>query len=123
MTKFFRPHLAAVLIAASATAIVGGMAGSANAGADGIQRLVAVTQAKAINANDAALRQAAAQRELLNSQQQARTGVRRLQSLDVSPNVAPQNVAGRYNRTQSRQSDAQKKLDATGSAIARNISG
>ena len=113
MTTFFRPHFAAVLIAASATAIVGGMAGSANAAADGIHRLIAVSQAKADNANAAALQQAAAQRELLNRQQQARTGVRRLQSLAVSPNVAPPNVASRYNQTQTLQNSVQKKLDST----------
>ena len=67
--------------------------------------------------NAAALRQAAAQREPMNRQQQARTGVRASSDFEIQDLMSP------YNQAETLSSNVQKKLDETATGQQQKIGG
>lgn len=103
-------------------AIALGTASSASLAADGINYLIAVTQMKAANANDDALKGAAQQRELLKKKQQLRDQQKNLESQDRMGNFEIQRLMSQHNQS-GRRSNVQKKHDDTSNATARKFGG
>jgi cell division protein FtsN len=100
-----------------------GMTSGAAGAADGINRMIMVTQMKAANANDDALQGAEQQRELLKQQQQLRERQNSLESQDRMGNFEIQRLMSQYNQSEQRRSNVQKKHDDTSNAAAKKFGG
>lgn len=107
------------LTAAALAAMLGVTLGTASA-ADGINRLIAVTQLKTQNANDEALNGADRQRELVKKQKQLRERQKSLESQDRMGNFEIQRLMNRQHQNQKTLSSVQKKHDDTANAAIRN---
>lgn len=110
------------LIHAAIAAVLGMASGTASA-TDGITRLIAVTQMKAANANDDALKGAEQQRELVKQQQQLRDRQKSLESQDRMGNFEIQRLMSQHNQSEQRRSNVQKKHDDTSNATAKKFGG
>lgn len=100
-----------------------GMTSGAASAADGITRLIAVTQMKAANANDDALKGADQQRELVKQQQQLRDRQKSLESQDRMGNFEIQRLMSQHNQSEQRRGNVQKKRDDTSNATAKKFGG
>jgi hypothetical protein len=100
-----------------------GMTSGVASAADGINYLIAVTQMKAANANDEALKGAEQQRGLVKQQQQLRDHQKSLESQDRMGNFEIQRLMSQYNQSEQRRSNVQKKHDDTSNAAAKKFGG
>lgn len=107
------------LVTAGLVAVLGLPFGTANA-ADGINRLIMVTQLKTQNANDEALDGAERQRELAQKQKQLRERQKSLESHDRLGNFEIQRLMSQQHQGKKTLSGALKKRDETTSAVIRN---
>lgn len=105
------------------TIALGVTSGAASAVDDGITRLIAVTQMKANNANDDALKGAEQQRGLVKQQQQLRDQQKNLEAQDRMGNFEIQRLMSQHNQSEQRRSNVQKKRDDTSNATAKKFGG